>query len=269
MAETQGRISTKMDLKDTSHNDTGPVTEDAFLGGKLSVLQPRRGYRAGTDAVLLAASIAAHPGDSVLDIGAGVGVASLCLARRVGGLRITALELQSAYVDLLVQNCTRNRLNDQIEVVQGDILSPPREIKDRVWDHVMLNPPYYDRDKASLAAEPGKSIAHLNEDAKLTDWLDFALRRLKPKGTITIVHRSECLDNILVGLKDRAGGSKVLPVWPRQNRSAKRVIVSATKDSLSPLNVLPGIVMHEDGRRYSRLAEDILRRGDAINMQDQ
>ena len=268
MAETQGRISTDMELAGVSVVDLGPVTEDAFLGGKLSVLQPQRGYRAGTDAVLLAASIAAGPEETVLDIGAGVGVASLCLAKRLSGVRITALELQAAYVDLLVQNCVRNGLGDLIEVVHGDILSPPRQIKDQVWDHVMLNPPYYDRDKASLAAVPGKSIAHLNEDAKLADWLDFALRRLRPKGTITVVHRTECLDNILMCFKGRAGGVKVLPIWPRQNRSAKRVIVSATKESLTPISVLPGIVMHEDGRRYSQSAEDILRHGCALDLEE-
>jgi len=268
MAETQGRISTDIDLTGASVIEPGPVTEDAFLGGKLSVLQPQRGYRAGTDAVLLAASVNAQPGDTVLDIGAGVGVASLCLAKRLDGLHITALELQPAYVDLLIQNGARNGLSDRIEVFHGDILSPPRQIKDRVWDHVMLNPPYYDRDKASLAAEPGKSIAHLNEDAKLADWLDFALRRLKPKGTITVVHRTECLDNILVCLKGRAGGARVLPIWPRQNRPAKRVIVSATKESLSPISVLPGIVMHEDGRRYSQSAEDILRHGCALDLEE-
>ena len=268
MAETQGRISSDIDVAGVSLMGADPVTQDAFLGGKLSVLQPERGYRAGTDAVLLAASVQAHSGDTVLDVGAGVGVASLCLAKRLPGLHITALELQPAYADLLVQNCVRNGLGDQIDVVQGDILSPPRQIKDRVWDHVMLNPPYYDRDKASSAAEPGKTIAHLNDDAKLGDWLDFALRRLKPKGTVTIVHRSECLDNILVSLKNRAGDVKVLPVWPRQNRAAKRVIVSAMKESSSPLTVLPGIVMHEDGRRYSQSAEDILRHGCALDMRE-
>ena len=36
------------------------LTRDAFLGGRVTLLQPRRGYRAGTDPVLLAASVEAH-----------------------------------------------------------------------------------------------------------------------------------------------------------------------------------------------------------------
>ena len=52
---------------------------DDFLGGKLRVKQPKKGYRAGIDPVLLAASVNAHIGDNILDLGCGVGVASLCL----------------------------------------------------------------------------------------------------------------------------------------------------------------------------------------------
>ena len=76
------------------------TTNDLFLGGKVTALQPAKGYRAGIDAVLLAASVPAKAGETVLELGCGVGVASLCLAARVEGVEITGVELQPEYAAL-------------------------------------------------------------------------------------------------------------------------------------------------------------------------
>lgn len=65
--------------------DSDLHSHDQFLGGRLMVAQPKTGYRAGVDPVLLAASVPAVRGESVLELGCGVGVASLCLAARVPG----------------------------------------------------------------------------------------------------------------------------------------------------------------------------------------
>src|SRR5215831_16377188 len=69
------------------------TTEDAFLGGRLRLRQPRSGHRAGHDAMLLAAATAARAGDRVVEFGAGVGAAGLALARRVGGLDLVLVEI--------------------------------------------------------------------------------------------------------------------------------------------------------------------------------
>jgi len=81
---------------------------DQFLGGRLTVAQPKTGYRAGVDPVLLAASVPAGRGESVLELGCGVGVASLCLAARVPGLKITGVEIQPDAAILDAQNAKHN-----------------------------------------------------------------------------------------------------------------------------------------------------------------
>jgi len=81
---------------------------DQFLGGRLTVAQPKTGYRAGVDPVLLAASVPAGRGESVLELGCGVGVASLCLAARVPGLKITGVEIQPDAAILAAQNAQHN-----------------------------------------------------------------------------------------------------------------------------------------------------------------
>ncbi|MEL6264223.1 MAG: methyltransferase, partial [Pseudomonadota bacterium] len=62
------------------------MTHDRLLGGRVGLTQPRQGYRAATDPVLLAAAVPAAAGETVLELGIGAGAAVLCLAARVPGL---------------------------------------------------------------------------------------------------------------------------------------------------------------------------------------
>ena len=70
------------------------TTEDALLGGRVRLLQLRRGYRVAVDSVLLAASVEASAGARILDLGCGTGAVALCLAARVPGVTVVGLELQ-------------------------------------------------------------------------------------------------------------------------------------------------------------------------------
>ena len=133
------------------------TTLNAFLGGRLQIEQPTRGYRAGIDPVLLAASIPARAGDTALDLGCGVGVAGLCLARRVPGVHVTGIELQPDYAALAQANATRNDL--PLDVVTGDIASLPKPLKDWQFSHVFANPPYFDRHASTKAPDPGRETA--------------------------------------------------------------------------------------------------------------
>ena len=94
------------------------LTDDGFLSGRLQILQPRKGYRAGADPVLLAAACPAKPGDNVLEAGCGAGVASICLGARVDALTLTGLELQEKYADLACENAARNY--QTFSILQGN-----------------------------------------------------------------------------------------------------------------------------------------------------
>lgn len=243
-----------------------PLTDDAFLGGALSVLQPARGFRAGIESVLLAASVPAPPGARLIEPGMGAGVAALCLAHRVGGAHVTGLEIEPALAKLARQNAARNRMADRITVLEGDVAAPPAALAGALFDHAYLNPPFLADDAALAAAEESLARARRAARHALAQWLSFCLDHVADGGTVSIVQRAERLPEILSTLEGRAGALRLLPLWPRAGVAAKRIIVCARKGARGPLTLLPGLVLHEADGRFTAEAEAILRRGAALSL---
>ena len=240
----------------------GELTQDQFLGGKLSIWQPNKGYRAGADPVFLAASVVASARDTVLELGCGVGVASLCLGHRVPGLKMTGVELQRDYAELARRNALEN--NIAIEVVTGDLCALPEAIKMQNFDHVLANPPYFKGNTRTKAANNGREIA-LAGETPLAVWVDVAIRRLKPGGSLVFIQKIARLPEMLASFDQRVGGISVKPLAARQERNADIVIVTARKGARAPFQLLPALVLHEglqherDGDSYSETARAILR----------
>ncbi|WP_377509129.1 tRNA1(Val) (adenine(37)-N6)-methyltransferase [Octadecabacter sp. R77987] len=222
---------------------TDGLTHDAFLGGRLTISQPADGFRAGVDAVLLAAAIPAKTGDHVLELGCGVGTALLCLGARVPGLDITGLELQPAYADLARWNVTSNGAD--AEIVTSNLSDMPADLRNRSFDHVMANPPYYRPGVGHASADKGRDTA-LRGETDLAVWVDVAIRRLRPRGCLTIIQRMDRLPDLLRAYDTRLGAITVRAFTPRHDRNAHLVIVQATKGARAPFRMAAPIVMHVD-----------------------
>lgn len=243
---------------------TAGLTRDAFLGGRLHLYQPRSGYRAGVDPVLLAASVPAQSGQTVLDLGCGVGAAALCLAARVPGVTLTGVEMQPEYAAL-----ARRNGEDALEVVVADIAVLPLELRQRQFDHVITNPPYFDRRASRSAHNAGRETA-LGETTPLANWVKVAAKRLKPKGYVHVIHRAERLPDILGALPNGMGSIEVLPLSARLGRPAERVIVRARKNGRGAFKLHPPLILHEgerhtsDADSYVPLVKSVLRDGAAL-----
>jgi tRNA1(Val) A37 N6-methylase TrmN6 len=251
----------------------GETREDRLLGGRVRLIQPLQGYRAATDPVLLAAAVAARPGERVLDLGCGAGAAMFCLAARVPGLELHGLEIQPAYLALAEQNARLNGI--AISLHAGDVAALPRALRLLAFDQVMLNPPYH-AEHAVASPVAGRDLAH-REDADgagLGDWIAAALARLKPKGWLTVIHRAERVPELLGLLYGPAGAIALKPLVPRAGRDAGRVIVRARKGAkaafrlLSPLVVHAGCEHHRDQDDFSPEAAAILRDAAALDLQE-
>lgn len=243
------------------------LTHDAFLGGKLRLRQPVSGYRAGVDPVLLAASVPAKSGQSVLELGCGAGAASLCLGRRIGGLRLSGLERQMLYADLARQNAAENGMDMQVHL--GDLADMPAALREQSFDHVIMNPPYFLRDRGSASPNLSREGA-LGEDTPLTSWIDQATKRLAPQGYLTLIQQSERLPAVLGAMDDRLGAIVVKPLCPRVGRPASLVILQARKGAkgafrlAAPLILHQGIAHEKDCDHYMPDVAVILREGAAL-----
>jgi tRNA1Val (adenine37-N6)-methyltransferase len=241
------------------------LTDDAFLGGQLHLWQPRKGYRAATDPVLLAACCPAIAGQSVLDLGCGVGAAALCLGVRVPGLLLSGLELQSDYAALARRNAARAGL--ALEVVQGSILDMPPALR-RDFDHVITNPPYRPP-VGTPAVDAGRNLA-LREQVALADWIGVACRRVAQSGWLTMILRADRLGDALVALGPSMGSISVLPFAPRAGRDAGRVVIRARKGGRGALRLLAPFVLHDgpdhpgDRDHHSPAAKAVFRDGHGL-----
>jgi tRNA1(Val) A37 N6-methylase TrmN6 len=239
--------------------------EDALLGGRVRLRQPENGYRAAVDPVLLAAAVEPPPGANVLELGCGSGAALLCLAVRRPDLRLVGLEKFPAAAALAQENVALNSAQDRATVVEGDLSAPPPLVAERFFDQVMLNPPYLPADKATPPPDPWKAAANVEGSAKLTDWIDCAHARLRPKGTLTLIHRADRLDEIMAALSGRFGAITLFALWPRTGEAAKRVLISGVKGSKTPGRLAAGLVLHEADGGYTDAAAAVLR-GAALSL---
>jgi len=250
------------------------TTDDAFLGGSLKILQPKSGYRAGVDAVLLAAAVSGLTRRMirVLDVGAGVGTAGLCLARRCPETSVALIEREPALSTLAEENVRRNDLSAQVTVAQADIDEASDDelcalgVAAGSFDHVIANPPYHVEGDGTAAADRLKAKAHAMPAAGLEQWSRFLARMAKAGGKATIIHKAEAMPALLEAFGRRFGGLRVLPIHAQAAAPAIRVIVQGTKGSKAPLMLLPAFVLHEERGSFSPGAQAILRHGGALEI---
>lgn len=240
------------------------TTKDHFLGGRIELVQPRAGYRAGIDSIFLAAAIQAKPGESVLDVGAGVGAASLALAHRRPDLKIMGIEIQEDLAALAQDNIKANGCGANVSILQGDVGAPPPAFKEHSFDHVMTNPPYYEESRSKTSPHQGKAQANTEGDVGLDEWLKFCIRMLKPKGTLTVIHRTERGFDVMTNIWDYVGQINVYPLWPTPEKPARRLLIQGRKGIRGDASLLAGIVLHEGEEKYSPQAERILRHAEAL-----
>jgi tRNA1(Val) A37 N6-methylase TrmN6 len=243
------------------HNKTvqNAVTQDYLLGGRVQIRQPVDGYRVAIDPIFLAASLQPEPDTTVLDIGSGVGAAALCLAARVPSCRITGLETQREAVRLAFDNIALNAMRDRVEILAGDLLRPPPRLAAGTFAHVMANPPYLEASDHTPSPTFNKAQSHGEGEASLEHWIRFALLMVRPKGTVTFIHRADRLDMILSYFAGKMGDIVIFPLWPGKDKPAKRVLIRGCKNSKGPTRLAAGLLLHGPDGKFTPQAEAILR----------
>jgi tRNA1(Val) A37 N6-methylase TrmN6 len=242
--------------------DRPAVTDDAMLGGRLRLLQPKRGHRFGHDAVLLAASVPAKPKDRAVEFGAGVGAASLALLSRVGHVAVTMIEIDPVLASLAAENIARNGFAQSARAVVLNAGATARAFSAKGLtagsiEHVFMNPPFNDETRPS--PDRMKSRAHVASRRLLANWIAAATRLLRANGTLTIIWRADGLQSVLEALGKNYGSIAILPVHGKDGDAAIRVIVQAVKGGRAPLSLLAPLVLNGRDNRPTAQAEAIMR----------
>jgi tRNA1(Val) A37 N6-methylase TrmN6 len=244
-------------------------TDDAALGGRLTLRQPARGHRFGHDAILLAAATPAAPGEVAVDLGAGVGAAGLALARRVAGVTVHLVEIDPELAALARGNAERNGFGGRVAAHALDVAAPPEMfaaagLAAGSTDRVLMNPPFHAAGRAQASPDARRRVAHVAPAGTLAAWLGAAARLLRPAGTLSMIFRADGLGELLGALAPLFGAVAIQPVHPKPGAAAIRILVCATKGSAAPPSLLPGLVLNGDDGRPSAETEAVLREGAAL-----
>jgi tRNA1(Val) A37 N6-methylase TrmN6 len=242
-------------------DSAGEFTEDAFLGGRLRLRQPKSGHRAGHDAMLLAAATSARSGDRVVDFGAGIGAAGLAVARRVAGIELVLVEIDEALAELARGNAASNAI--PADVIVLDITSaadafaasglPPDSV-----DVVLMNPPFNDPVRHRASPDKAREIAHVATAATLGTWIHAARRILKSGGVLTLIWRADGLAEVLAALDRGFGNLAILPVHGDMKKPAIRVLVRSVKGGKAPTQMHAALMLNNESAMPNKQAQDIL-----------
>jgi tRNA1(Val) A37 N6-methylase TrmN6 len=248
-----------------------PTTQDAFLGGRLVIAQPKTGPRAGIDAVFLAAACPAQAGDKVLEAGAGSGIVSLAVARRVPGVSVTGVEINPRLASLADANAASNGLAETVRFIEGDVTRGAGAfaalgLVPSSFDHVLANPPFLAMGEARLPPDAMLRRAHAADPGEWEGWVRFLSAFARPKGTLTLIHRADALPRLLPLLERRFGSLIVFPLFPRRGEAATRILIQGVKGSKGPLQIREGLALHREHDGFTKAAQAVLREGARLEL---
>jgi tRNA1(Val) A37 N6-methylase TrmN6 len=224
---------------------------EKFLGGKITVSQPENGFRAGLDAVMLAAAV--PESRNVLELGAGAGTASLCLAARLARISVTGIEIDPGLAKLANENAAANGMAERVRFIAADAFALLLEFKCE-YDAVLMNPPFHGEDQSS--PDPSRARALMDRGA-LRDWLEAGAKRTVSGGSFTAILRADRLNEALTALPET--GLVVYPLWPKAGEPARRILIQLRKGGRAPFCLLPGLILHEANGAYTGEADAVLR----------
>lgn len=223
-------------MSDSHYEDLTPTP---LLGGRVTILQPGKGYRFSVDPLLLAGFCRLSPDDRVLDLGTGSGVVSVLLARAFPQISLVGLEIQPRLAEIAHRNAEQNGLAERFRVVRGDLRDKGR-FPPSSFEAVAVNPPYRPLGAGRLGPDQERNTARHELTCTLADWVSAAAEWLAPKGRLFAVYPAWRAVSLLAGLKERGLFPKRLrTVHQRPGAEASLILVEARQGGREELVISP------------------------------
>ena len=240
-----GRVLKRQNIMKSSRPTKFPLRPgesiDAFMDGRLNLIQSKDGYRFSIDAVLLAEFVTIRQGDVIVDLGTGCGVIPLILLLTKWVGYAFGLEIQAELASQAARNVHLNGFDDQMGIVLGDIKNPPIAAKSA--DVVICNPPYRQIKSGRINPDPRRAIARHEIMAGIDDILGATRSILRKRGRFALIYSSTRFADILARMRRFSLEAKKLQIiYPDLNSGAKLVLVEAILGGRPGLKIGPPII---------------------------
>ncbi|MEE9436991.1 MAG: methyltransferase [Candidatus Adiutricales bacterium] len=243
---------------DQADEKSSEFTEDVIYDGRLTMFQPRAGFRFALDSLLLGSFARVKPGQRVIDLGTGVGVIALTLALRMGQGLIFAVEIQSRLADCARRNVKKNDQSSIVKVLETDWTDLTLARLNGPVDHVICNPPYRELGAGRLSPAREETIARHELKGGLPDTAQIAAELLTPSGLFSIIYPAARLTTALSQLRAiKLEPKRLRLVHTRPEKRARLALVEARLQGGEELEVIPPLIIYEHGEIYSPEAEAI------------
>jgi tRNA1Val (adenine37-N6)-methyltransferase len=218
---------------------------DEFMGGRLRLIQSRRGYRFSIDAILLAEFVTTRQGDRLIDLGTGCGIIPLFLLLNRPVRRAVGIEVQTLLASQASRNAALNGVRGKMDIIQGDFRALP--FRPSSADIVTCNPPYRPINSGRLNPNLQRAIARHEILASLNDILDGARRILKEKGRLAMIYPAARTADTLTRMRGfDLEPKKLRVVYPDLKSEAKLVLIEASLQGRPGLKILPPLLDQGD-----------------------
>jgi tRNA1Val (adenine37-N6)-methyltransferase len=235
-------------------------TLDSILGGRLKLIQPRRGYRFSIDSILLGRFARARPNARVLELGAGCGVIAIMLATLLEPREMIAIEIDAQLADLIERNAALNQLRDVISARCADLRTTRLAgLGAESFDLVVANPPYRAARAGRASPNPHRRAARSEAGASLADFVKAASRYTRRGGRVAFVMvASRGAELIALMRAYRLEPKRIRTIHPRIDSPASAMLVEARKDAGVELTIGPPLIVYAREGVYSDEARALL-----------
>lgn len=216
------------------------------------IIQKKKGFCFGMDAVLLSGFARVRDGETAIDLGTGTGIIPILLEAKTEGRHFTGLEIQDEVADMAARSVRLNGLEDRVEIVRGDIKEASRLFGKASFDIVTSNPPYMNDSHGLKNPDLPKAIARHEVLCTLEDVTREAALLLKPGGRFYMVHRPHRLAEIISALREhRLEPKRMKLVHPFVDKEANMVLIEAVRGGRSMMKVEAPVVVYREPGVYT------------------
>lgn len=222
------------------------------------IIQKKKGFCFGMDAVLLSGFARVNQGECVLDLGTGTGIIPILLEAKTEGRHFTGLEIQKDVAEMAGRSVALNHLEKKVDIVTGDIREAGRIFGNASFDVVTSNPPYMNSGNGLKNPDRRLAIARHEVLCTLGDVLREAGKLLKSGGRFYMVHRPQRLAEIITGMEEvRLEPKRIKFVHPYIDREANMVLIEAVRGGGHFLKVEKPLIVYQAPGKYTDEIYDV------------